>query len=155
VPLPWVAEAPNYGFSLDHEGGRPAVPWLPQPDWFGRYAVDRQDGDPGSMLELYRAALATRRGLWTGGAAARWDTIDGRDDVLTFVRGDARVVVAFGPDPVELPAGWGEIVLASAQVTGRSLPGNSAAWLHRQPVAAAVKITESPRAGARSAVRAG
>ncbi|MGH8833558.1 MAG: glycoside hydrolase family 13 protein [Actinomycetes bacterium] len=131
VPLPWAAEAPNYGFSLDQDGGRPAAPWLPQPDWFAGYAVDRQDGDPGSTLELYRAALAIRRELWAGGAATRWDAIDHRDDVLVLVRGDARVAVVFGRDPVELPAGWGEIVLASTPMTGRSLPGNSAAWLRR------------------------
>lgn len=131
VPLPWAAEAPNYGFSLDHDGGRPAAPWLPQPEWFAGYAIDRQDGDPGSTLELYRAALAIRRELWAGGAAPRWDAIDHLDDVLVLVRGDARAVVAFGPDPVELPDGWGEIVLASAPMIGRSLPGNSAAWLRR------------------------
>jgi alpha-glucosidase len=131
VPLPWAAGAPNYGFSLDHKAGPAAGPWLPQPDWFAGYAVDRQDGDPSSTLELYRAALAVRRELWAGGAAPRWDTIDRRDDVLVLVRGHARVIVVFGPDQVELPAGWGEIVVASAPLTGRTLPGNSAAWVRR------------------------
>ena len=132
VPLPWQAGAPSFGFSLDNGPGGPVQPWLPQPDWFAEYAVDRQDADPGSMLELYRRAIAARRAVWLAGTAPTWDVVPARDDVLVLVRGDARAVVVFGTEPVELPAEWGEVVIASAPVTGRSLPGNAAAWLHPQ-----------------------
>ena len=96
------------------------------------YAVDRQDADPDSMLELYRRAIAARRTVWLAGTEPTWDVVPGRDDVLVLVRGRARTVVVFGTEPVELPTEWGEIVVASAPVTGRSLPGNAAAWLHPQ-----------------------
>ncbi|MCI0688215.1 MAG: glycoside hydrolase family 13 protein [Sporichthyaceae bacterium] len=130
VPLPWAAAEPTFGFSLNHAaGGAPAEPWLPQPDWFAGCAVDVQQERPDSMLALYRQALACRRELWAGDAELTWDDRLDRADLLVLTRGSARAVVAFGPDPVELPAELGEIVLASVPMTGRTLPGNAAAWL--------------------------
>ncbi len=124
VPLPWTTDAAtSYGFSPD-DGG---APWLPQPEWFESYAVSRQAGDPQSMLSLYRAALRLRRGHFAGDLD--WDDSLGRDDVLVFVRGDARSVVTFGDDPVELPESWGTVALSSAPLDGRQLPGDAAAWL--------------------------
>ena len=55
VPLPWSGDEQPFGFS---PAGATAPPWLPQPaDWKDR-TVQAQTGDPHSMLELYRAALA-------------------------------------------------------------------------------------------------
>ncbi|GAB3220265.1 glycoside hydrolase family 13 protein [Kineococcus gypseus] len=56
VPLPWSAQEPSFGF-----GDGPAH--LPQPELFRALAVDVQDGDPASTLELYRRALAERARL--------------------------------------------------------------------------------------------
>ncbi|HXW47774.1 MAG TPA: glycoside hydrolase family 13 protein, partial [Streptosporangiaceae bacterium] len=57
VPLPWLAAEPGFGFGPPHG----AQPWLPQPAAWRAVAADMQAGDPGSMLELYRTALALRR----------------------------------------------------------------------------------------------
>src|SRR5215218_8947490 len=59
VPLPWTPQGPSYGF------GRGCA-HLPQPDWFGEYAVSVQDANPDSTLNLYRQALALRGQLFAG-----------------------------------------------------------------------------------------
>ena len=58
VPLPWSDAAPPFGFS---PAGAVATPWLPQPAEFATVTVAAQEADGGSMLALYRAALALRR----------------------------------------------------------------------------------------------
>ncbi|BFO17335.1 hypothetical protein SHKM778_37230 [Streptomyces sp. KM77-8] len=58
VPLPWTADAPHAGF-----GGEP---WLPQPAGWASYAADRQEGDPGSTLALYREAIRLRPAFGDG-----------------------------------------------------------------------------------------
>lgn len=54
TPMPWAAERPAAGFST-------ARPWLPLGDGHARRAVDRQEGDPTSMLAWTRALMAIRR----------------------------------------------------------------------------------------------
>lgn len=130
VPLPWSRTGTSLGFGPD--GG--AAPWLPQPaDWRDR-SVEAQDGDPGSMLSLYRRALRLRRdrpALHTEGLA--WldlglDPDDEGDSVLAFTRG-ARFacVVNLGTAPVPLPAG-ATVLLASGPVDGVVGP-DIAVWL--------------------------
>ena len=55
VPMPWVADAPSYGFGPTEKS------WLPQPPAYGELAVDQQTGVEGSTLELYRTLLRLRR----------------------------------------------------------------------------------------------
>jgi alpha-glucosidase len=121
VPLPWSASGSSFGFGED--GAH-----LPQPEWFGRYAADAQDGDPGSMLELYRSALALRRRLNAGpGLAWQRDA----DEVLHFERaGGWHAVVNLGSEPVELPAG--SVLLSSVPLEDGLLPPDAAAWVGRQ-----------------------
>jgi alpha-glucosidase len=54
TPMVWEAGKPNGGFSK-------AKPWLPVPSVHLDHAVDTQDGDPGSVLALYRAMLVFRK----------------------------------------------------------------------------------------------
>ena len=120
VPLPWEAGAPAAGFSGT------GASWLPQPDGWDQYARDRQRGDDGSSLELYRALLAVRRRYRLAQGAVEW--IDpGSPDVLAFRNGDALVIVNFGSVPVARPDG---VVLASS---GPVEPGviapDAALWL--------------------------
>ena len=128
IPLPWRQEPPTFGFSA---GDAPAPPWLPQPDWFGKYAAEAQDGDAGSMLNLYRAALEHRRGLFPGETGLTWLPVGGRDDVLAFARGGSVCVAVLGDEPFAAPAEYGDVVLASAAMPQRVLPGSAAAWLTR------------------------
>jgi alpha-glucosidase len=133
VPLPWDADAPAFGF------GTPAdrQPWLPQPEWFGRFAASALAADPGSILRLYRELIAVRRALFD--LDAPWEAIDvDRPDVLAFRRGEGVCVVNFGPAPLPLPAEWeADPVVASAPLVstdGRlALPSDSAAWLVASP----------------------
>jgi len=121
VPIPWSGTAPPYGF-----GPGTGQPWLPQPpDWADR-TVEAEDGDPGSTLAFYRAALAARR-EHAREATETVEILDAGDDVLAFTRGALTVVLNAGADAVELPAG--EVVLASAELEGRLLPADTAVWL--------------------------
>jgi alpha-glucosidase len=118
VPLPWTAEGPSFGFGT---GGA----HLPQPAWFAEHAASVEDGDAGSMLELYRAALALRHTLHTG-PALQWQ--DSAAEVLHFERsGGWHVVVNLGTEAAPLPAG--EVLLASAPLEGGLLPSDAAAWV--------------------------
>ncbi|MGO4434866.1 alpha-amylase family glycosyl hydrolase [Paenarthrobacter sp. RAF9] len=51
VPLPWRAADANAGF------GDGKDPWLPQPESWPTLARDKQESDPASHLNLYRALL--------------------------------------------------------------------------------------------------
>jgi alpha-glucosidase len=122
VPLPWVADAPGYGF------GPTGATWLPQPDSFKALAEDRQDGVAGSTLEFYRAALRLRRELALGRGTLAWN--DSAASVLDLTNGGVRVMLNFGPAPIALPAG-SEVVLASddTAVFDATLQANRAVWL--------------------------
>ena len=121
VPLPWTEGGPAFGFG---EAGA----HLPQPEWFGTYAVDLQDGDPASTLSLYRRALDLRHSLQTDEQLAWVET--GRDDVVAFERPNGWTVVTnFGTEPAHLPAG--EVLLSSSPFEGDALPGETTVWLRR------------------------
>jgi alpha-glucosidase len=125
VPLPWSGAEPPYGFSPP--GTRT---WLPQPGDWAPLTAQAQDGDPGSVLELYRRALRTRRETadlrtssleWLEGAAP---------DVLAFRRGRLTCAVNMGETPVRRPPG--AVVLASAPAAeGDVLTAGSAVWVRR------------------------
>ncbi len=122
VPLPWSGGVAPFGFGVD------AAPWLPQPAHWDEFTVEAQDVDPGSMLNLYRAALALRRER----ADFRSDDmaphgLDG-GDVIAFTRGSGTVVVVnFGAQPVELPSG--EVLLTSLDLVDGKLPQDATAWV--------------------------
>ncbi|GAA4861310.1 glycoside hydrolase family 13 protein [Saccharopolyspora rosea] len=119
VPMPWTPTGPSCGFST-------RTGWLPQPPGWGRYSVRTQEGDPTSVLELYRTALRLRRGFAADEAFA-WDERHDRGDVLAFRRArDVLVLVNTGPQPVALPDG--EVLVSSVPLDG-ALPGDAAVWL--------------------------
>ncbi len=119
VPLPWAAEGRSFGFG---DGGA----HLPQPEWFGRYAVAAEDGVESSTLEFYRRALKLRRELQTS-EELEWHT-GASPDVLHFSRpGGWQTVTNFGDMPVELPAG--DVLLSSGPLEKNLLPGSTTVWL--------------------------
>ncbi|KTR92904.1 alpha-amylase [Microbacterium testaceum] len=121
VPLPWAEEGTSFGFGAN--GAH-----LPQPEWFGTYAVDLQDGDPASTLSLYRRALDLRHALQTDEQLEWIET--GRADVVAFERPNGWTVVTnFGAVPAALPAG--EVLLSSSPLEGDALPGETTVWLRR------------------------
>lgn len=120
VPIPWEADAPNYGFGPDGD------PWLPQPAQWAELARDRQRGVEGSTLTLYQAALRLRREHDLGAGSLEW--LPGfPESVVALRNGDVVVVANTGTEPVELPAG--EVLLASGPLDGHSLPHDTTAWL--------------------------
>ena len=151
VPLPWIAaDAPkldNPDDEFGHDGsfgfspaGAEHDPHLPQPKWYKDYAVDVEDADPNSMLNLYRKALSLRHNLMPQDTELQWldedrpsDVRDGADGqrggVIAYRRSNGWASVTnFGEQPVELPQG--EVILVSDALTadGR-LPQDTTVWL--------------------------
>ena len=125
VPLPWSGGQPPFGFT---GGDSQAEPWLPQPDSWAELTVEAEQDDPGSMLNLYRAALRIRRsepGL--GDGPMTW--LPSGADVLAFERGGGFVnITNMSPAGVALPPG-ADLLLASAEITDGLLPPDATAWL--------------------------
>jgi alpha-glucosidase len=129
VPMPWSGDLPPFGFSTDET----VTPWLPQPADWKVMSVAAEQGDPESMLELYREALRHHRAqpdlgdgpmAWLDYPAAN----DADPEVLAFRRGDSLLcVVNLSPAPVDLPPG--ELILASGELDGGRLPTDTAVWL--------------------------
>ncbi len=123
VPMPWGGTEPPFDF-----GPATAQPWLPQPlDW-SELTVAAQEGQQGSTLEFYRAALAARRSV-LGGTEGEVEMLSPTSlgaDVLAFTRGGVTVVLNAGSAPVPLPPG--EVLIASGPVTD-DLPPDTAVWL--------------------------
>jgi alpha-glucosidase len=128
--MPWN-DTDGVGFSPDGA----ADPWLPIPaDWSG-YAVSAQTRDGGSMLTLYRRALALREAHPALGSGEA--TVETAGDVLTVhCAGDGervRCVVNMGTETV-LVRTTGTVLLASSTSVRQSpgtvaLPANTAAWI--------------------------
>ncbi len=121
VPLPWSGTKPPFGFGPGRK-----QPWLPQPaSWAGHTARD-QEGDPASMLEFYRSALAARREHAVGrGEQIEW--LPSSPGSLAFRRGDLVCALNCGKRPVRLPDGIGELIVSSGDLDDR-LPPDTAAW---------------------------
>lgn len=120
VPLPWHSEEPGYGF-----GGGSST-WLPQPASFERYAVNRQEGTPGSTLELYRSVLKHRRVFALGTGMLTW--LPAEPGVVGFANGSVKVFVNTNGHAVGLPAGR-LIVSSETLLADGQLPANAAVWI--------------------------
>jgi hypothetical protein len=126
VPLPWSGDEPSFAFSPPDAT---TAPWLPQPAAWREYTVDAEQGDPGSMLELYREALRLHRiEPALGDGPLTW--LDSAPHVLAFARGDGfTCLVNLSAEPVALPAG--ELVLAPSHPTPP--PGSTLSTKDRWP----------------------
>jgi alpha-glucosidase len=97
--MPWSAEAPQLGFTRGQ-------PWLPIGPDHAALAVDRQEADPGSLLNVTRRLIALRHSstaLMTGSIAIR----EAGEALLVFERQvpGQTLLCAFnlGERPVSLP----------------------------------------------------
>ena len=118
VPIPWEPSGPSFGFG-DGAG------WLPQPTSFGALAASVQEGDPGSMLTMYRRAMELRRLRLQSGTD--FELVELGADVLAFRRRDVLCVVNMGDTPVALPDG--EVLLSSWPLHDGHLPPDAAVWI--------------------------
>jgi alpha-glucosidase len=128
VPVPWQGDAPAYGFN---ETGNA---WLPQPASYGDLAVDRQQGVPGSTLELYRELLRVRRAHRIGRGLLSWPEGATDDTLLRFdvttPEGERVTVLAnLGDEPLPLPAGRRVLVRSDGEPADAPLGVDAAAWL--------------------------
>ncbi|SHI55225.1 alpha-glucosidase [Tessaracoccus bendigoensis DSM 12906] len=120
VPLPWTREGGSFGFG-------PGGAHLPQPAWLGDFAVDVEEGDPGSTLTLYRQALALRHELECA-ESLTW--FEQTATTLGFERPNGWcAVMNFGTEPVELPEGT--VLVSSGPLTEGQLPGETTVWVRR------------------------
>ena len=125
VPLPWTSTGASYGFGPESTG-----PNLPQPTWFAEFAAATQAEEAGSMLTLYRRAIALRRQLIA--------ELPDDDPALVFVESEPQVlhlqrgehwhcVTNFGDQPVRLPTG--RVLLSSHDLVDGLLPTDATAWV--------------------------
>lgn len=138
VPLPWKAAELNFGFSsengitiedADHT-------WLPQPAWFKDFAVDVQEDDPHSTLNLYRTLVRVRREVGTASGTLtlglpQGHTPSGTPDLLTLTvtthTGDIYVALNLGQEPWTLPQG-ATILVQSEPLMNGQLHTDQACW---------------------------
>ncbi|MGO1591251.1 MAG: glycoside hydrolase family 13 protein [Ancrocorticia sp.] len=123
VPLPWTASGTSHGFGANGSH-------FPQPDWFGKYSVETEEGDLESPLRMYRSALALRKQLETSETMEWIET--GRDDVLAFERPNGwKVVTNFGTEPYAYATDT--VALSSEPVfveNGKvEIPGETTVWI--------------------------
>jgi alpha-glucosidase len=126
VPLAWEGDEAPFGFS---PAGASAAPWLPQPASWKNYTVASEDGNPESVLELYRAALRLRRDEENelGDGPLSW--LDAGKDVIAFQRGDGfACVLNLSPELVPLPP-HEDVLIASGPLEEGLLPSDTAVWL--------------------------
>jgi len=114
TPMPWVANAPQAGFSNANRT------WLKLDPVHAGFAVDKQAADPASTLAYARALLAARReapALARGGITL----LDSPEDILAFLRedGESRVLCVFNlgeaPGHWSPPEGLGALTLIATE----------------------------------------
>lgn len=119
VPIPWEADGPSFGFGS-------GSPWLPQPPAFGALSVAAQIGDPSSMLELYRSALALRRTWLTSDES--FTELDLGPQIVAFERGSGvRCVLNLSSESIDLPDG--NVLLSSLPLVDGRLPSDGGVWV--------------------------
>lgn len=119
VPMPWSGDVPAFGFSERTDT------WLPMPAQWAPLTVERQAGDAGSTLALYRRAIELR-GAHVG-FDARVEWLPAPDGVVMFRCGGLVCALNAGDQPVARPEG--QLILASAPAADGVLPPDTAAWL--------------------------
>ena len=131
VPLPWKADEKYFGFSA---GGS----WLPQMDSYKNYAMDVEEKDPASFLNLYRSSLALRKqhaGLG-GDSGITWH--EAPEGILYFSRAAGFVLLANTTDKsIEITLPKPAMILLQSQggasLTGSvvTVPANTTLWLQQ------------------------
>jgi alpha-glucosidase len=126
VPIPWASGGTSFGFGPDD--GKPA--WLPQPPSWAELSVETEEQDPESTLSFYRRVLKLRRRL-VPGLGRHVEFLGSPREVLAFRRSpDLVCVVNCGTTATDV-SGYGRLVVASGasdEVSGGSLPPDTAAW---------------------------
>jgi alpha-glucosidase len=132
TPMPWTPGR--------HGGFSEAEPWLPLSSDDPALTVERQRGDPGSHLELFRSLVRLRRERPALSIGA-YRSLPAPEGVLSFERWHPRdavhVHLNFGPSPRSVDLGAGRILLTTsgslAEGTRLTLRGHEAAIVEVEP----------------------
>ncbi|RCW45112.1 uncharacterized protein DUF3459 [Halopolyspora algeriensis] len=121
APMPWEGSGPTFGFTST------AWPGV-SPDW-AHLTVEAQLEDATSTLSLYREALDIRRTHDAfHGTTIEW--YGAPPGCLAFRRGSTGLTCAINTSGSPVPLPPGELLLASAPLTGSGeLPADTAVWL--------------------------
>lgn len=128
IPLPWSNDsATAFGFSTVL-----VESWLPQPADWGRWSLEGQHDDSGSMFTLYHDVIARRR-LIDQSTTLEWIDPDA-DEFIAYRRGSLIVLMNLSADALEVPAAMranGGVMMVSSQAghsDPRIVPANMCAW---------------------------
>jgi alpha-glucosidase len=129
VPLPWSGDQPPFGFTTNRES------WLPMPREWADLTVEKQSGNPESMLALYKSALRLRREHPAlGNGTLRW--LPAPEGTLIFERQGTetrRIICAVNLNghTIRIPA-QGRPLLASGPIRPDNehlvIPPDTAIW---------------------------
>ena len=130
VPLPWNGETAPFGFTS-------GSPWLPLQESWRDLTVEKQDLDPKSSLNLYRAALNLRAEYLVNSGEVEWlespDHGSKSSSLLAFKRGNISIYMNLSDAPIEVEITGKLLVVSAGIVDGRdgkvSIPPVSTIWL--------------------------
>jgi alpha-glucosidase len=137
VPLPWIADEKNFGFT-------DGKPWLPMPRDWNEKSVNLQTKAIESFLEMYRKSLSIRsshpalkqRNSRDVSSEISW--LPTQPGVLAFAREPGFTLVSnCNDDSIRLEIS-GEILIASQSGTTQkdgfiTLPAHTTCWINRTP----------------------
>ncbi len=129
IPMPWTKDAPSFGF------GPSDASWLPQPEIYGSYAVDQQEGVEGSTLELYRQMLRLRkaRALGVAGLALApgysTDVIAFQSIPADVTRPGTLVLANLGTEAVQLSEDAVVVLTSGPLDPDGAIPTDTTVWL--------------------------
>ncbi len=123
VPLPWESGAGSAnGFNQTGKA------WIPQPEIYAEYSRDRQEGIPGSTLELYKHALKLRKELGLGHGSFDWVTEYTNETTLGYLNNGILVIHNFGREPIALPQG--NLIASSQYGDTLVIEADQTVWLN-------------------------
>lgn len=131
VPLPWLGSPHGaFGFSTNLEV-TPELSWLPQPANWGRFSAEEQEKSAGSMLNLYRNALAVRKSN-AALASLHFGWVKSSKQSLAFRRSedDTFICLVTFETGDSVPRGH-QIMMSSQKIVAGQIPPNTTVWLQR------------------------
>lgn len=108
VPLPWSGRETLFGFTT-------GKPWLPIPQEWASFTVEKQTGDPQSSLEMYRTVMALRRQFINDSNDFQWKRRPDGSGVISYRRGSVEVILNTSDLPITLDT-LGRLLISSDDI---------------------------------------
>jgi alpha-glucosidase len=128
VPIPWQANEKNFGFTT-------GTPWLPMMNEYKDFAIDEEEQDKDSYLNLYKRSLKLRKSIvgLQGNSTIQFQDI--KPGIVHFTRMNGFHLYAnTNENPINIENVSGEVILKSNSGISISngtltLPANSTVWI--------------------------